>query len=83
MRVSQSNAATERGNWHILRQVYISGRIYRKNSRKFDLDQIWDHLDHLLRQYIRGLLNGGFWYNSNLKSLNWMARLAREVFLEC
>lgn len=40
MRVSQSNAATERGNWHILRQVYISGRIYRKNSRKFDLDQI-------------------------------------------
>ena len=40
MRVSQSNAANKRGNWHILRQVYISGRIYRKNSRKFDLDQI-------------------------------------------
>lgn len=40
MRVSQSNAANKRGNWHILRQVYISGRIYRKNSREFDLDQI-------------------------------------------
>ena len=40
MRVSHSNAATKRSNWHILQQVYISGRIYRKISRKFDLDQI-------------------------------------------
>lgn len=40
MRVSQRNAANKRGNWHILRQVYISCRIYRKNSREFDLDQI-------------------------------------------
>ena len=53
MRVSQSNAANKRGNWHILRQVYISGRIYRKNSRKFDLDQIWDRLDHLQTVYSR------------------------------
>lgn len=28
MRVNLSNAATKRGNWHILRQVYISGWIY-------------------------------------------------------
>lgn len=47
MRVSHSNAATKRSNWHILQQVYISGRIYRKISRKFDLGQIWDRLDHL------------------------------------
>ena len=40
MRVSLSNAATKRGNLHILRQVYISGQIYRKIDQKFDLDQI-------------------------------------------
>ena len=32
MRVSQSNAANKRSNWHILRQVYISARIYRKGN---------------------------------------------------
>ena len=40
MRVNLSNAATKRGNWHILRKVYISGQIYRKINQKFDLDQI-------------------------------------------
>lgn len=34
MRVSQSNAAYKRGNWHILRQVYISGSDLSKEQSK-------------------------------------------------